>query len=164
MLVAFLYAQCAKSWWRVLRQRWLIPVPLFCLAAPVLFNVGSYSPAEFWLLSVVFVFIVAGNDFFGLLSSKAVFLLGTVSYSFYITHGIVLFVFSHLFDRWMPIRTLSTLQYWSLIEAVGVTAVCFSTMLYWTVERRSMRRSVALLPPEASDPVALAVPVTRTES
>ena len=164
MLVAFLYAQCAKSWRRVLRQRWLIPVPLFCLAAPVLFNVGSYSPAEFWLLSVVFVFIVGGNDFFGLLSSKAVFLLGTVSYSFYITHGIVLFVFSHLFNRWMPIRTLSTLQYWSLIEAVGMTAVCFSTMLYWTVERRSMRRSVTLLPPEASDPVALAVPVTRTES
>lgn len=98
------------------------------------------------LLSVVFVFVVAGNDFFGLLSSNAVFLLGTVSYSFYITHGIVLFVFSHLFNRWVPIRSLSVLQYWLFIGVVAATAVCFATLLYWNVERRFMSRSSAPLP------------------
>jgi peptidoglycan/LPS O-acetylase OafA/YrhL len=151
MLVAVLYARCPKRWWQVLKQRSLLPIPLFCLAAPVLFKVGLYSPAEFWLLGVAFVFVVAGNDFFGLLSSKSVFLLGTVSYSFYITHGIVLFVISDLFNRWVQIRTLSPLQYWSLIGVVGVTSVCFSTMLYWTVERRFMTRSSALLLASASD-------------
>jgi peptidoglycan/LPS O-acetylase OafA/YrhL len=105
-------------------------------------------------LGIVFVFVVAGNDFFGLLSSRAVFLLGTVSYSFYITHGIVLFVLSHLFNRWVPVQTLSPLEYWSLIGVVGVTAVCFSMLLYWTVERRFMRRSLALSPAAALDPVA----------
>jgi peptidoglycan/LPS O-acetylase OafA/YrhL len=144
MLVAVLYARCPKHVWRVLKQRRLTPIPLFFLSAPVLFKVGSYSPAEFLLLGVVFVFIVAGNDFFGLLSSKAVFLLGSASYSFYITHGIVLFVFTHLFNRWAPIRTLSPLQYWSLIGLVGITAVCFSTLLYRTVEQRFMKHSSAL--------------------
>jgi peptidoglycan/LPS O-acetylase OafA/YrhL len=153
MLVAFLDARCPKRWWQVLKQRRLIPIPLFCLSAPVLFNIGPYSAAEFWLLSVVFVFVVAGNDFFGLLSSRAVFLLGTVSYSFYITHGIVLFVFSHLFNRWVPIRTWSALEYWSLMSLSGVTAVCISTLLYWTVERRFMRRSAVLLPAAALDPL-----------
>ena len=164
MLVAFLYARLPKHWWRVLQQRRLTPIPLFFLAVPVLFKVGSYSPAEFWLLGVVFIFVVAGNDFFGLLSSKAVFLLGTVSYSFYITHGIVLFVVSHLCNRWVPIRSLSPLEYWVLIGLVGVAAVCFATLLYWTVERRFMRRSSALLPHAASDSVAQAGLETRTVS
>jgi peptidoglycan/LPS O-acetylase OafA/YrhL len=141
MLVAFLYVQCPKHWWQALKRRSLTPIPLFCLSAPVLFKVGLYSPAEFLLLGAVFVFIVAGNDFFGLLSSKAVLLLGTVSYSFYITHGIVLFVFSHLLNRLVPVRTLSPLQYWSMIGLVGIAAVCFSTLLYRTVEYRFMKRS-----------------------
>jgi peptidoglycan/LPS O-acetylase OafA/YrhL len=151
MLVAFLYARCPKHWWQVLKRRRLVPVPLFCLAAPVLFKVGLYSPAQFLLLGVVFVFIVAGNDFFGLLSSRPLFLLGTVSYSFYITHGIVLFVISHMFNRWFRIRTLSPVEYWSLISVVGVAAVCFSTLLYWTVERRYMRRSSPLSRAAASN-------------
>jgi len=159
MLVAFLYARTPKRWWRILRQRRLTLIPLFCLAAPVLFKVGSYSPAEFFLLGGVFVFVVAGNDFFGLLSSKAVFLLGNVSYSFYITHGIVLFIVTHLFNRWAPIRTLPPLEYWLLIGAVGVTTVCFSTLLHRTVERRFMRRSSAWLPAAAVDPV---VPTLET--
>jgi peptidoglycan/LPS O-acetylase OafA/YrhL len=142
MLVAVLYARCPKRWWQALRQRWLIPIPLFCLAAPVVLKLGLYSPAEFWLLGVVFVFVVAGNDFFGLLSSPAVFQLGTVSYSLYITHGIVLYVVAHLFNRWVQIRTLSPLPYWSLIGVVGVLAVCFSTLLYWTVEHRFMRQTL----------------------
>ncbi len=95
---------------------------------------------------MVFVFVVAGNDFFGLLSSNAVFLLGTISYSFYITHGIVLYVLSHLFNRWVPIRSLSVLQYWLFIGLVGTTAVCFAALLYWTVEGRFMRRSSTLQP------------------
>ncbi len=152
MLVAFLYARFPKRQWQVLQHRLLTPVPLFCLAAPVLFKFGSYSPAQFLLLSVVFVFVVAGNDFFGLLSSKAVFLLGTVSYSFYITHGIVLFTISHLFNRWVQIQTLSPLEYWSLIGVVGVIAVCFSTLLYWTIERRFMRHSSTLPPTVPLDP------------
>lgn len=141
MLVAFLYARTPKRWWEALRSRRLLPIPLLCLAAPVLLDTGMYSAAQFWLLGVVFVFVVAGNDFLGLLSSKAAFQLGTVSYSFYITHGIVLFVLSHVFNRWVPIRTLSPLPYWSLIVLVGVSAVCCSTVLYWTVEHRFMRRS-----------------------
>lgn len=144
MLVAVTYARWPKRWWQLLRQRRLTPIPLFCLAAPVVFKCGAYSPAQFWLLAVAFVFIVAGNDLFGLLSSKAVVFLGTVSYSFYITHGIVLFTVSHLVNRWVPIRTLSPFEYWSLMGMVGVVTVCCSALLYWTVERRFMRRSPAL--------------------
>ncbi len=163
MVVAVLYARCPKRWWQVLKQRRLVPIPLICLSAPVLFKVGSYSAAEFFLLGVVFVFVVAGNDFFGLLSSKAAFHLGTVSYSLYITHGIVLFVLSHLMNRWVPIRSLSPLQYWALIGIVGVAAVCSATLLYWTVERRFMKRSAALST-MASDSVALAALAPRSVS
>jgi peptidoglycan/LPS O-acetylase OafA/YrhL len=144
MVVAFLNTRCPQHWRQVLRQRRWTPIPLFFLAAPVLLKVDLYTPTEFFLLIVVFVFVVAGNDFLGLLSSPAVFLLGTVSYSFYITHGIVLFALSHLLNRWIQIRTLSPLQYWSLIGVVGVITVCFATLLYWTVERRFMKPSSAL--------------------
>jgi peptidoglycan/LPS O-acetylase OafA/YrhL len=135
MLVAVLYARCPTRWLQGLRQRRLTPIPLFFLAAPVLLKVGSYSAAEFWLLGVAFVFVAAGNDLFGILSTKAAFLLGTISYSFYITHGIVLFVVSHLFNRWVPISLLSPLEYWLLMGVVAVGAVGFAGMLYWNVER-----------------------------
>lgn len=154
MLVAVVYARGPKRWWAILRQRGLVPIPLFCLAAPVLFNTGFYSPVEFLLLGVVFVFVVAGQDFFGLLSSRAAFHLGTASYSLYITHGIVLFVLSHLFNRWVPIRSLSPLPYWSLMGVVGVTAVCAATLMYWTVERRFMRRPLAVRnAPAVNEPI-----------
>jgi peptidoglycan/LPS O-acetylase OafA/YrhL len=146
MLVAVLYARIPKRRWKVLQQRCLTPIPLLFLAAPVLLKVGPYSPVEFWLLGVVFVFVVAGNDFFGLLSSKAVFLLGNVSYSFYITHGIVLFTLTHAFNRWVRITTLSPFEYWSLMGVVGASAVCFATLLYWTVERRFMQKASAMKP------------------
>jgi peptidoglycan/LPS O-acetylase OafA/YrhL len=158
MVVAFLYARCPPQWRQVLQQRRWTPIPLFFLAAPVLLKVDYYAPTEFLLLIIVFVFVVAGNDFFGLLSSPAVFLLGTISYSFYITHGIVLFVLSHLLNRWVQIRTLSPLRYWSFIGVVAVTATCFATLLYWTVERRFMRRSSALSPTSSSEQPA---PETR---
>jgi peptidoglycan/LPS O-acetylase OafA/YrhL len=144
MFVAFLHARCPKQWWQILQQRRWTPIPLIFLAAPVFLHVGFYTPAEFFLLSVVFLFVAAGNDFYGLLSFPAVFLLGTISYSFYITHGIVLFVLSHLFDRWVPIASLTPLEYWSFVGIVGITTVCLSTLLYWQVERRFMKKSSAL--------------------
>jgi len=144
MLAAFLHVKCPPHWKSVLRQRRWTPIPLLCLAAPLLLKLPAYDAGAFLFLFVVFVFVIAGNDFYGLLTSRAVFLLGTVSYSLYVTHGIALYVLSHLLNRWVPILTLSPLQYWTFIGVAGVVEVCFATLLYRTVEVRFINRSSAL--------------------
>lgn len=144
MLAAFLHVKCPPHWKVILRQRRWTPIPLLCLAAPPLLKLPAYDAGAFLFLFVVFVFVVAGNDFYGLLSSRAVFLLGTVSYSLYVTHGIALYVLSHLLNRWVSVLTLSPLQYWAFIGVAGVVEVCFAIFLYRTVELRFVARSSAL--------------------
>jgi len=141
MVTAFLNVQCPQKWKLVLRQRRWTAIPLLCLGAPLFFKSVLYTPDEYLLLFIVFVFVVAGNDLFGLLSLPAVYLLGRISYSFYITHGIILFVVLRLLNSRIPIRTMMPLQYWSLVGVMGVCTVCFAVVLHFTVERRFMKPS-----------------------
>jgi peptidoglycan/LPS O-acetylase OafA/YrhL len=144
LLLAFVFKTCPPEWLAVLRQRRWTPIALLCLAAPMLLKVKYYDAPQFLFVIVFFAFVAAGNDFFGFLSLRGVFLLGTVSYSFYLTHGIVLYVLSHGLNRWVPIVSLSPLQYWGLIGVVGIATTCLATLLYRNVEVRFMHQRSAL--------------------
>lgn len=151
MLVAYLNQFCPAHWKQILRQRRWTFIPLVCLVLPFFLGLTPYSFGQFLLLSVFFVFLAAGNDLFGLLSRRAVFHLGTVSYSFYITHGIVLFVLSHLLHRWVAFQTLSPLRFWCFTAVAGAVVVCFSTLLSRTIEYRWISRSSALAMPRPKE-------------
>jgi len=88
--------------------------------------------------------VAAGNDLFGLLSWRGVFLLGTVSYSFYLMHGIMLYLMSHGLDHWVRIVSLSPWRYWSFICVVAAATVCLAKILHRHVELRFMSQRSAL--------------------
>jgi peptidoglycan/LPS O-acetylase OafA/YrhL len=138
MLLAFVFHKCPSKWLAVLRQRRWTPVALLCLAAPMLLHVKLYDAPQFLCVIVFFAFVAAGNDLFGLLSWRGVFLLGTVSYSFYLTHGIVLYLMSHGLDLWVRIVSLSPWRYWSFICVVAAVTVSLSKILHRNVELRFM--------------------------
>lgn len=109
--------------------KWLKYVPLLCL-------------------STAFVLIAAGNSLFGLLHLQVSRMLGEVSYSIYLWHGLLLYLlFQHLLPaaqlaRWSP------LQFWSAVLVlvpllVGWCYVSFrlleSPPMSWLKRRRVPR-------------------------
>jgi len=144
MLLAFVFHKCPSEWLAVLRQRRWAPIPLLCLAAPIFLPIKLYDAPQFLCVIVFFAFVAAGNDLFGLLSSRSLFLLGTVSYSFYLMHGIMLYLMSHGLDHWVRIVSLSPWRYWSFICVVAAATVCLAKILHRHVELRFMSQRSAL--------------------
>jgi peptidoglycan/LPS O-acetylase OafA/YrhL len=153
MLVALLYPHVPSRWKREMQQRRWSFIPLLCLVVPFILKAAPYTLKEFLPLLAAFLFIVSGNDLFGLLSTRAVFHLGRISYSFYITHGIVLFVASHLLNRVILIQTLQPLSYWIFVGITGTVAVCFATFVHLTIELRFLKPSSGLAQPPVAAPV-----------
>lgn len=52
----------------------------------------GYSIVQMLLLGVSFVMIALGNDVFGVLKSNGLKALGEISYSIYLTHGLILYL------------------------------------------------------------------------
>lgn len=96
-----------------------------------------------FLLSVAFVLIASGNSLFGILTRPVSRTLGEISYSLYLLHGIVLFVFYHFVIGLPKSKALSPVMHW--IQIVGLTPVllciCFTT--FWFIERPAMRSTTA---------------------
>jgi peptidoglycan/LPS O-acetylase OafA/YrhL len=118
-----------------LAKWWLAPLPLAALAAVLMWRGGEvYGPLPIALLFVFFVFVVDGNSLFGLLRTRAAKMLGTVSYSFYLLHGIVLFVFFHSVNAWLPVAQMTPEQHWIVAIAAALTATVASALTYRWVE------------------------------
>ena len=89
-----------------LRSPWLTAVPLLSLGAYFALPGGNGLPQSLALFGF-FIFVVHGTSLFGLLRTRAAKVLGTISYSIYLTHCISLFVTVHAVDRLVPIRTVA---------------------------------------------------------
>lgn len=92
----------------------------------------SYYPPQMMTLTVIFILIVNGCDFFGLLNNKGLKILGDVSYSTYLLHGIVLFYLFTVFD-FFNLNDIKSL-YLSL-PIVFVLTTIFSIASYLFIER-----------------------------
>jgi peptidoglycan/LPS O-acetylase OafA/YrhL len=104
-------------------------VPIAALAA--VYALGLDHPlADTTLLTVFFAFVAGGNSLFGLLSSRPAKLLGTVSYSIYLLHSIVLFCVLTWIDARTPIAAMPAFEYWVLIGAAAIGTVLASALTY----------------------------------
>lgn len=117
----------------------LTPIPLLALIAVLAFP-SAYAVAPVGLMSVFFLFIIGGNSLFGLLASRPARLLGSISYSIYLTHCILLFVVVHAVHRQIPISDISLERYWVLAALVASLCVAVSTLTYRYVEHPFITR------------------------
>jgi peptidoglycan/LPS O-acetylase OafA/YrhL len=88
-----------------------------------------YSIIPFILLSLFFVGIALGNNLFGILSYRSIRWLGEISYSTYITHGILLFVFM---ERIFAIT--NSYQYMMIMLPITISLIVLNTITYITIE------------------------------
>jgi peptidoglycan/LPS O-acetylase OafA/YrhL len=112
---------------------WLTIAPLAALGAYFLLPAG-YGLPQTVLLFGFFLFVVHGASLFGLLRTRSAKVLGTISYSIYLTHCIALFVTVHAVDRLAPMKTLDAPAYWLLAALAAAGCVLLSALTYRYVE------------------------------
>jgi len=131
-----------------LRSPWLTALPLLSLGAYFALPGGNGLPHSLALFGF-FIFVVHGTSLFGLLRTRAAKVLGTISYSIYLTHCIALFATVHAVDRLVPIRTLDGGQYWMLAALAAAGCVLLSAVTYRYVEHPFIHSQPARKPERA---------------
>lgn len=113
---------------------------IFLVALNVILYKHAESIYSVYFLTPVFIIVAYGNDFWGILSAKVSQLFGQLSYSIYLLHGLVLFLFNHLLLHKKWLLQLSENEYGLL----GIVYVFFIVLLsFWghnNIERRFMKR------------------------
>lgn len=106
-------------------------ITLAFLAQPEIFR----SPEKFFLI-IIFFSIVSGADLFGLLTTTASKRLGAISYSLYLTQGLVLFPISLYFSQRnefaLDIKTMTIFIFSYILICI------FSAFTYHLIERPFM--------------------------
>lgn len=125
--------------WKFLRH-WSFGLFVIAASAAYLAQGRDYfAPTLAIPLFFIFIPLAFGNDVFGLLSSKPVLWLGTVSYSVYIFHGTVLFLSLGLIKKLGGIHALSTLFYEESVIAIGLVLLAICSFTYRYVEYPFMK-------------------------
>lgn len=114
-----------------------IPGLLLCVCCVGLLGLGAGKQTVWSSLAmgVLFVIVACGQDVFGLLTSRTARWLGTISYSVYLLHGIVLYIVMRRVHLLAPIGSLSDTAYWSVVAGAGLLTVLGSAVTYSLIER-----------------------------
>lgn len=96
------------------------------------------------LLTLVFILVACGNDFFGVLSLPCSRRLGEISYSVYLLHGIVLFA---TFAGWRSpgsAAAISDAHFWLLTLVLTPIVLVIATCTFLWIEKPGMALTPAL--------------------
>lgn len=109
-------------------------VPLLGLVLVYFMNYKPYSPAQYLVTLGVLLCFIYGNSMFGLLQTVSAKFLGTISYSIYLLHGIVLYLTLSAVNYFYPIADLSVAVYWGVIFVAALLTVFVSAFTYQYIE------------------------------
>ncbi|MEO8756855.1 MAG: acyltransferase [Devosia sp.] len=93
---------------------------------------SANAPLPAVLLMVAFVPVVAGNSYFGLLRRPGSLVLGEISYSIYMLHGIILSVL--MIDYFRPAPGNPD-AFWTLLPLVAIGIVLAAALSFVLIER-----------------------------
>jgi peptidoglycan/LPS O-acetylase OafA/YrhL len=113
------------------------PVSIICLIClATLLTLFSFADGnkQLFLLTLFFIPVALGNSMFGLLTTKAAIMLGEMSYSIYLLHGIVLYIFfTVLFPRLIQPTTPALVEY-GLMVSLAACVVVISWLTFTRIE------------------------------
>lgn len=95
------------------------------------------------IIALLFLLIVAGNSIFGLLSLRSSVVLGEISYSIYLLHGIILYI---IFSIFRPISFVdySIDEFILFMPLIAVIVIIVSAITYITIEKTFIRLGKSL--------------------
>lgn len=104
------------------------------LIAAALFQHEEYSTFQMLLLAIPFAFISLGNDIFGLLKNHGLKSLGELSYSIYLTHGLILYWAFSVFNIF-DFSVTGILTFTALLPIVLIVVSGTSVVTYLLIEK-----------------------------
>jgi len=117
-----------------LRNRISSVIAMLALGLVLFLFPTSFGFFQSLLLVVFFIPVAFGNTLFGILDSKGAKLLGDISYSIYLLHGVVLFVvFSLIFPDCFS--NINRASFMGLMVPMGGLVVLISMLTYKYIEK-----------------------------
>lgn len=129
---------------KVLSDIWVSPILATLLIIALFFYPLIFSLIPFLCMTVVFIGIACGNGLFGILSWKPCRLLGQITYSVYLLHGLLLFVTFYFVLGLAQAAHLSVWQHWITISICSVFVVIVCSFTYYYIEKPGTESSTSL--------------------
>lgn len=122
----------SERWQARLSQGGVAVLGAFALGYALLAPVEAYHPIQQLALWLFFVPAICGNSYFGVLRAPAVQLLGTISYSIYLLHGMLLYGALRALKAlgWLPQGD----DVWIMLPALALPLVAVSVQTFRLVE------------------------------
>ncbi|MDX2361469.1 MAG: acyltransferase [Crocinitomicaceae bacterium] len=117
---------------------WFSLILLISIISIFQFHSSSNYICKF-LITLSFTLIALGNDFFGVLKSTTLKLLGSISYSTYLLHGIIIFVMINYVYGLEETKSLTQAQYCLLIFITSPFIILISFLTYRFIEKPFMK-------------------------
>ncbi len=114
--------------------------PILGIALVYFMGDKPYSFPQYFVSMFIFLSFVYGADILGLLKTKVSRFLGTISYSLYLLHGMVLFGVLNSVDYFYPITKINPIIFWILILISGLITVVVSSITYKYIESPFIHR------------------------
>ena len=133
--VVAVYWRMDKKRMDVARTHAAAGVAILCLGSVIMLMYKPFNPVGIALLTIFFAVIASGNTLFGFLEMRGALWLGEVSYSIYLCHGIILWVFmQNILPR---LHFFHYTTKWFVASAIGITpiVVILSSASYLLIER-----------------------------
>ena len=129
-----------SGWQRLARSVWGSVLALLCLSAAVLGFDTAYAIWPLVLLTVSFSLIANGAGFWGLLTAALSRVFGEVTYSIYLLHGPLLFVFFKFVLGFEAAAQLAPWTYWQTMAALVPVLLLVSVLSFRWIEQPSTRK------------------------
>jgi len=107
---------------------------LLLFVAGVFLFPSVYELPSLMCVSLAFILIACGNNLFGVLTNSTSRLLGQVSYSIYLLHGILLFLTFRFAIGFPTAANFSPVLHWSVIAICSALLVVLCTFTYRFIE------------------------------
>lgn len=120
--------------WKLATRPWMGIVPILGLILIYFMQYKPYSFPQYCVSLIIFLCFIYGTDLFGLLRTRAAKFLGTLSYSIYLLHGIILYAVLNIANYFHPVGEMSPAEFWTLILLAAIVTVGISTITYRYIE------------------------------
>jgi peptidoglycan/LPS O-acetylase OafA/YrhL len=135
----FVAGMCAASLKRTkprlnLAGPWYSILGCIALGAACYFFPSAYGAPQILLLAGFFLLIAGGNTIFGLLLTRAAQRLGSISYSIYLTHGVLLTI-AFSIPAVRAFAMLDPLHLWILGLVLGPILTMVASLTYLLIEK-----------------------------